>query len=95
MIALGHELRPSFGALLQLEEQTGLGLITLAKKFADGSFTLAEALAVLQAGIKGAGGIVPPDLGAQLVTGGLATLAPVLADFLLAALSGEDSSKKA
>jgi len=87
-----YTLRPSFAALLQLEQRTGTGLITLARKFADGSFTLAEAEAVLRAGIEGAGQSAPAELGLLLVQTGLAGVAQPLAAFLHLALTGEESS---
>lgn len=90
-----YRLRPTYKALLQLEERTGMGLLTLARRFAEGSFTLADALAVLRAGAEGAGEKLPEDLGNLLVQQGLAGLAQPLAQFLHLALTGEDSAGKA
>lgn len=98
MIRLGgrdYRLQPTYKALLALEEQSGTGLLTLAKRFADGSFTLADALAVLRCGLEGAGEVVPVNLGELLVAAGLAGLALPLAQFIHMALSGEDSAGKA
>lgn len=94
MVTLGphtYTLRPSFAALLQLEQRTGCGLVTLARRFADGSFTLADAEAVLRAGIEGAGQSAPAELGLLLVQSGLAGVAQPLAAFLHLALTGEES----
>lgn len=90
-----YQLRPSFKALLALEERTGLGLVTLARRFADGSFTLKEAAEVLRAGAEGAGEKLPLNFGEQLVTHGLAGLAQPLAQFLHLALSGDADMGKA
>lgn len=90
-----YQLRPTFKALLTLEERSGLGLITLARRFADGSFTLADAVEVLRAGAEGAGEVLPPNIGELVVTHGLAGLAAPLAQFLHLALSGDAEMGKA
>lgn len=81
-------LCPSFAALVALEEASGTGLVTLARRFADGSFSLSDIEAVIAAGMKGAGQTPPADLGDQILQTGIATLAPRLGEFLLAALGG-------
>ncbi len=90
-----YQLRPTFKALLALEERTGFGLITLARRFADGTFTLADAAEVLRAGAEGAGEKLPLNIGELLVSQGLAGLAQPLAQFLHLALSGEPEMGKA
>lgn len=91
-----YALRPTFAALLRLEERSQTGLITLARRFAEGTFTLKEALAVFQAGLEGAGTAMPDQAGELLVQAGLAEVAGPLAQFLHEALSGEtDNAGKA
>lgn len=82
-------LKPSFATLMALEAATGTGLITLARKFASGEFTLAELAALLKAGIEGAGGQAPDNLGELVASEGVANVAAVLSRFLTQALAGE------
>jgi hypothetical protein len=100
MIALNlsgrsYQLRPSFAALLKLEQQSGVGLLTLARKFAASEFTLAELLALITTGLEGAGETLPPDLPEQLAQAGLASLTPVATSYLQLALTGEQPLGKA
>ena len=92
---VSYRLLPTFAALLALEEQSGLGLLTLAKRFAGGEFTLAELVALIRAGLIGAGEKVPDNLGALVLAQGLSALTPVLTRFLEAALNGDSSAGKA
>ncbi len=97
-ITLGSQrytLRPTFAALLQVEEETGLGLITLARKIAAGDFTMNEAVAIIRAGLIGAGKTPPADLGALVFAAGVAQIIMPLAQFLEAALTGADTMGKA
>lgn len=94
-LTLGGEtvtLRPTFAALLALEKDSGTGLITLARRFAEGTFTVADCVAVLRAGMQGAGETPPPDLGDRLVAAGVAALAGPLVRFLQAALTGDSGA---
>ena len=96
-LTLGQErivLRPSFAALSALEQDAGTGLITLARRFAEGNFTLSDCVAIVRAGILGAGGVVPPNLGELIVAGGLAALSAPLSRFLRMALTGESDAGK-
>jgi hypothetical protein len=90
-----YQLRPSFAALAKLEQQTGVGLLSLARKFAASEFTLAELLALMTTGLEGAGETVPADLPEQLARAGLATLTPVATSYLQLALTGEMPAGKA
>lgn len=82
-------LRPSFSTLMALETATGTGLITLARKFAGGDFTLAELGALVKAGIEGAGGVAPDNMGELITREGVANVAAPLSRFLAQALAGE------
>lgn len=95
LAAKAYQLRPSFAALAKLEQQTGVGLLTLARKFAASEFTLAELLALISTGLEGAGETIPPDLPEQLARVGLATLTPVATSYLQLALTGELPAGKA
>ncbi len=91
-LTLGGEtvtLRPTFAALLALEKDSGTGLITLARRFADSTFTVADCVAVVRAGMQGAGETPPPDLGDRLLAAGVASLAGPIVRFLQAALTGD------
>jgi Phage tail tube protein, GTA-gp10 len=86
-------LAPSFAALLALEAELQTGLVALAKRFIDGQLTLADLQAVIAAGIRGAGGDVPKNLGELIVEEGVANVAQPLTGFLEAALSGNPAKK--
>ena len=90
-----YRLVPTFKALLQLEQRTGTGLITLARRFAEGSFTLQDALEVLRAGSEGAGETLPDNAGELLVRQGVVSVAQPLCAFLQCALAGDDDAGKA
>lgn len=86
-------VRPTFAALCTMEEQTGQSLIALARRFAEGAFTLSDCKVVIEAGLLGAGQAVPPNLGELILTAGLLTLAAPLTRFLEAALLGESTAR--
>lgn len=88
-------LCPSFAALVALEEASGLGLVTLARRFAEGAFSLKDIEAVIAAGMRGAGQTPPPDLGEKIMATGIAVLAPRIGEFLVAALGGTAPPGKA
>ena len=93
MVTLGgqvYALRPTFGALMALEKEHGTGLLTLARRFAEGAFTLEDCVAVVAAGIRGAGGVVPPNLAELVFAVGIQSVAVVIAHFLKGALTGEE-----
>lgn len=86
-------LRPTFAALCSMEEQTGQGLIALARRFADGAFTLNDCRVVIEAGLMGAGQVVPSHIGELILKAGLLTLATPLTRFLEAALLGDSTAR--
>lgn len=85
-----YTLRPTFAALMAMEKETATGLITLAKRFADGSFTLSDCHAIIHAGIKGAGEIPPDNLAELVFQKGIHSVSGLIAEFLKAALTGEE-----
>ena len=92
---INYSLCPSFAALALLEEASGYGLITLAKRFAEGAFTLRDLAALIKAGLEGAGHTAPPELEDYIAQAGIATLAPIAMRFLEIALGGDPSVGKA
>lgn len=90
-----YPLRASFATLYALEEELGMGLITLAGEVAAGRLTLRQSEAIIRAGLRGAGESIPEPLGPLLLVQGLATLAAPVAQFLHLALTGEDAAGKA
>ncbi|WP_439816226.1 gene transfer agent family protein [Zavarzinia sp. CC-PAN008] len=87
-------LRPTFEALVEIEERAGTGLIPLTRRFLSRDFGLKDALAVIGPAAK-AGGRVPDDLGPALVAHGLVGLGPALAGFLVRAVAGPDPATPA
>jgi hypothetical protein len=81
-------LRPSFTALAQMEQQSGVGLVALAQRFASGQFNLTDCVAVIEAGVRGAGQTPPADLGDRLIQAGLLAVAAKVTAFIEAALMG-------
>lgn len=81
-------LRPSFAALAQMEQQSGMGLVALARRFAQGQFSLQDCVTVLEAGLRGAGQTPPADLGERVLRAGLLAVVPTLTSFIEAALMG-------
>lgn len=85
-----YRLRPTFASLLALEKISGIGLISLARKFSEGNFNLRECVNVIETGLEGAGETVPENLGDLLVKKGVATLSRTISCYLEAALLGEE-----
>lgn len=84
-------LRPSFEALVEIEERLGMGLVPLARRFMDGQFGIRDVTAVVAAGIGGSGQRVPDDLGNLVVRAGIMSFAEALGVFLANALQGDAS----
>ncbi|MFN3232938.1 MAG: gene transfer agent family protein [Alphaproteobacteria bacterium] len=91
-------LRPSFAALVEIEERCQCGIIELAQRFFDQKVRARDVVAVLFAGIK-AGGDGPdgdwPEENAvaqAVVEGGLANFIEPVGTFLADALAGGQSS---
>ena len=65
-------LRLSLGALAELEDELGAGgLVALAERFESGDFSARDLMALLAAGIRGAGGAgTAEDVGRMTIDGG-------------------------
>ena len=82
-------LRPTFEALAEMEGVLGLGLLEMCGQLSRGKITLRQLVALVAAGIKGGGGVVPDNLGQLILTQGSVAVLGVVGPWLSAALSGE------
>ncbi len=82
-------LRPTFDALVEIEERLGIGLVPLAKRFVAGEFGIREVSVILAAGLRGAGQKVPEDLGNKIVKAGVLSFTQALVQLLTNALQGD------
>jgi hypothetical protein len=79
----GVVLRPSFQAIVQIEAHFGRGIIDVARDYHNGRITKAgDFVAIIRAGLEGAGETVPSDLGDVVMESGLAQLIEPLGQFL-------------
>ncbi len=97
-VALGgarYTLRPTFEALCEIEERTGLGLVELARRFWEGRFGVGELAVVLWAGIRAAHGAAPDyeRIGRWVVEQGVQDLAGPVARFLAGVIGGGDEDQ--
>lgn len=94
-------LRPTFEALAEMEGETGVELLALATRLSGGKVSLKLASAVIAAGIRGAGGSVPRDLGELALKEGIVSVLQQLSCWLAGVFAGDkdapaevDSTKK-
>ena len=81
-------LRLSLGALAELETALEAGsLLDLVERFETGRFRAQDLIALLAAGLKGAGAVVP-DLAAAEIAGGAAGAAKAAAQLLALSFGG-------
>jgi len=96
-----YTLRPSFAALVEIEERCGCGIIELAQRFFDQKVRTKDVVAVLFAGIRAGGdgpdGDWPEEeaVAAAVVEGGLANFIEPVGAFLADALAGGQSGRAA
>ena len=90
-------MRPAFQALCEIEDRTGVGITTLARRFHDGDFGAGPIVAVLWAGIRAAHDDAPDydEVGRLVVAEGVIGFAAPALAFLLAALLGDGAGTKA
>ncbi|MFA5120008.1 GTA-gp10 family protein [Zavarzinia sp.] len=79
-------LRPSFEALAETEAMAGCGIVALARRFLDDSYSLRDVVAVLLPALK-AGGGGEAAVGELVIESGLLRVAPACAALLAAALA--------
>jgi hypothetical protein len=89
-----YRLCLTLGALAELETALGAGdLVSLGERFSTGRLSAKDMIAVIAAGLRGAGSpLGESDVAAMQVSGGLAAYAKIVADLLLAtfgAVAGE------
>lgn len=83
-------LRLSLGALAELETALEAGsLLDLVERFESGRFRAQDLVALLAAGLKGAGAVVP-DLATAEISGGAAGAAKAAARLLALSFGGTD-----
>jgi creatinine amidohydrolase/Fe(II)-dependent formamide hydrolase-like protein len=86
-------LRPSFAAIAQMEERFDRAIFDIARDFCEGKLARAkDLLAIVEAGVMGAGFDPPPDLAERLVQAGLAKQIEPLGKFLAHACGLETGS---
>ena len=64
-------VRPTFAALAEMEGRTGIPLLDLVVRMESRKINLLMIKAVIEAGIRGAGGVVPDNLGELILREGL------------------------
>jgi len=72
-----------------MEGTTGVELLALAQRLAGGTVTLAIAVAMIGAGIRGAGGKVPPDLGDLVLREGILSVLRQISGWLAGVFAGD------
>ncbi len=90
----GFVLRPSFEAIVEIEEQTGRSIFALARRIAKAELGHHEVACVVGAGLKAAGETVSYDaVGEMMLRTGLADVLPVVGEFLAKVLGGTGQSE--
>ena len=85
-----YTLRPTFTALVEIEERTGMGLIELAQCFFDQKVRVKDVVSVIFAGIRAAENDWPEEdvVANAVVENGLANVIEPVGAFLADALAG-------
>ena len=83
-------MRPTFQAIAEIEDRTGLGMVELVVRFSDGRFGVTHMTAVIWAGIHAAHDDAPDfdEVGEMVVKHGIQRLAVAVGAFLATVLSG-------
>ncbi len=89
-------LRPTFAAILEIEEQTGQSIFVLARKLSRGEMGQQDAAHILTAGLNAAGETASyATVGGMIARSGLADVLAALGDFFDAVLSGHQKVRDA
>ncbi len=85
-----YALRPSFQCICEIEAQTGLTIVALARRYGAGNFGMTDAAVIVTAGMKAAGeeGASLQKVGDMIFLGGLDKIGAALPGFLMMALGG-------
>ncbi len=90
----GFVLRPSFEAIVEIEEQTGRSIFALARRIARAELGHQEVACVVGAGLKATGETVSYDtVGEMILRTGLADVLPPVGEFLAKVLGGTGQSE--
>ncbi len=82
-------LRPSFAAIVEIEEQTGQSIFVLARRFSKAEMGQHDAAHIIAAGLKAAGETVSyAAVGEMIAHTGLSDVLGALGDFFSTALGG-------
>ena len=84
----GHDLRPSFAALVAAEEELG-SLFALVERAAEGKLGLAEMVALFWHCLANRDGVLRSDFGEAVMAEGLASATPALKVLLGQILGGQ------
>ncbi len=85
-------LRPSFAAIVEIEEQTGQSIFTLARKLSRGEMGQQDAAHIISAGLKAAGETAShAAVGEMIARTGLADVLGALGDFFGKVLGGYEN----
>lgn len=89
-------LRPSFAAILEIEEQTGRSIFVLARKLSRGEMGQHDAAHIITAGLNAAGETMSyATVGELIARSGLADVLAVVGDFLAKVLGGYQNTEDA
>lgn len=82
-LAGGIILRPTFSAIVKLEAHYQKSIFDIARDYAGGQLNrAADLLVFIEAGVEGAGGVVPENLSQQMLDFGLVKLLNPVGTFL-------------
>ena len=84
-----YTLRPTFEALAEMESQSGIGVLPLARRFMTQDWGVRDLAAVLAPAITAGGGKIPDNLGQLIIAAGPLRVAATVARFLSDALVGD------
>lgn len=89
-------LRPSFAAILEIEEQTGQSIFVLARKLSRGEMGQHDAAHIITAGLNAAGETASYATAGEMITrSGLADVLGALGDFFGTVLGGYENTDDA
>ena len=79
-----YTMRPTFEALCEIEDRTGVGLAVQLRRFAEGTFGVRDVAAILSAGIRASDKAAPgiDEIGQIIVEEGIAPFAEAIGVFL-------------
>ncbi len=89
-------LRPSFAAIVEIEEQTGQSIFDLARKLSRGEMGQQDAAHIIAAGLKAAGETASHSTAGEMIArSGLADVLAALGDFFGKVLGGYENANDA